>query len=83
MADRLDHVPPFSPSLPDTERPVPESLALSAREAAKALGIGARTLWVITNRNEIPHVRIGRRVLYPRAALVDWLAERSRKGARR
>jgi len=57
-------------------------LALRPAEAAKALGIGARLLWELTNRREIPHLKLGRATLYPVSALQDWLAERA-KGARR
>lgn len=40
-------------------------LALRPKEAAKALGIGERLLWSLTNRGEVPHVRLGRAVVYP------------------
>jgi len=55
-----------------------DSLALRPREAAKALGISARTLWGLTApRGPIPCLRIGhgkrRTVLYPVAELQAWL----------
>ena len=56
-------------------------LALRPKDAAKALGIGERLLWSKTNADEIPHVRIGRAVVYPIDMLRDWLAEKARKGA--
>lgn len=54
-------------------------LALRPREAAKALGISARTLWGLTApRGPIPCVRVGsgkrQSVLYPVAMLDAWLA---------
>ena len=54
------------------------TLALRPREAAKALGISARTLWGLTApRGPIPCVRVGsgkrRTVLYPTADLQAWL----------
>lgn len=58
----------------------PAPLALRPREAAAALGIGRRKLWELTNRGLIPHLRIGRAVVYPRAQLEEWLAERARGG---
>jgi predicted DNA-binding transcriptional regulator AlpA len=63
-----------------TELSVP--LALRPREAAKALGISARTLWNLTApRGPIPCVRIGRgkrkSVLYPVAELQAWLAQQT------
>lgn len=45
------------------------------------LGISARTLWTLTNSGEIPHARIGRRVVYPLADLESWLAARTEGGA--
>jgi hypothetical protein len=56
-----------------------ESLALRPRDAAKALGISARTLWGLTApRGPIPCLRIGhgkrQTVLYPVADLQAWLS---------
>jgi len=55
-------------------------MALDRKEAAKALGIGIRLLWEMTNRNEIPHFRLGKRVLYSVAALERWMAQRAEGG---
>ncbi len=52
-------------------------LALRPAEAAKALGISPRLLWAKTNSGEIPHVRIGHRVVYPIPQLQKWLAVRA------
>ena len=59
-------------------------LAVRPREAAKLLGISERLLWSKTNVGEIPHVRVGKAVLYPVDLLRDWLADGARKrgGAR-
>jgi len=59
-----------------------EPLALRPREAAKALGISARTLWGLTApRGPIPCLRIGhgkrRTVLYPVADLQAWLSRQA------
>jgi len=58
----------------------PTRLALRPREAARALGIGTRLLWELTNRGEVPHVRVGRAVLYPVAVLENWLARQAEAG---
>lgn len=56
-------------------------LLLSAREAARQLGISERTLWGLTQpRGTIPAVRIGVRILYSRESLVQWIAEQAAKG---
>lgn len=62
--------------------PDPAPLALRPREAAKALGIGERLLWSLTNRGEVPHVRLGRAVVYPVDRLRDWLAQQATGGRR-
>jgi excisionase family DNA binding protein len=53
-----------------------ESLALNPREAARALGVSARTLWAWTKAELVPHVRIGRKILYPIDELKRWLGDR-------
>ncbi|HPM22944.1 MAG TPA: helix-turn-helix domain-containing protein [Phycisphaerae bacterium] len=59
-------------------------LALRPKDATKALGIGPRLLWSMTNRGEIPHVRMGRAVVYPVDELRRWLSEQAqKKGGRR
>jgi excisionase family DNA binding protein len=55
-------------------------LAMRPREAAKALGISERLLWDWTNRGEIPHIRIGKAILYPVDVLRCWLEERAATG---
>ena len=66
-----------------TENPAAPSeghrLALRPKEAAKALGIGVRKLWSMTNQGQIPHVKLGRAILYPVARLEKWLADQSGK----
>ncbi len=62
-----------------------QTLALRPREAAKALGISARTLWGLTApRGPIPCVRVGsgkrRTVLYPTADLQVWLSRQAQAG---
>lgn len=57
-------------------------LALRPKEAAKALGIGERLLWTMTNTGEIPSVKLGRAVVYPIADLERWLSQQADKGGR-
>ena len=66
----------------DTE-PLLPTLALRPRQAARALSISERLLWSKTNAGEIPHMRIGRSILYPVGPLEKWLAEQVQvKGGR-
>ena len=47
-----------------TDTPAAPALLVDAREAARLLGISTRTLWTLTDRGDIPAVKIHRRVLY-------------------
>lgn len=59
---------------PDLQSAEPsERLAVNRREAARLLGVSERLLWTWTNAGEIPHVRLGTRVLYPIEQLRAWL----------
>ena len=60
-----------------TEHAGPEipALALRAKQAAAALSIGTRKLWVLTNQGRIPHLRVDGMVLYSVDALRAWLNE--------
>lgn len=58
-------------------------LTVSAKEAAVMLGISPRTLWGLTNASQVPHVKVGRRVLYPVEALEEWVRQRAERSVRR
>lgn len=64
--------PTPGPNHPETTPPAAQPMVLRAPEAAKALGIGTRKLWSLTNAGEIPHFRIGRAVCYRVADLDAW-----------
>ncbi len=64
-----------------TERTPDSAILIGMHEGAKMLGISTRTLWTLTNANEIPHTRIGRRVLLNVAALREWVDSRTKGGA--
>jgi len=46
---------------------------LSVKECAELLGVGENTIRKAIARGDIPHVRIGRRVLIPMIAIVKML----------
>lgn len=54
-------------------------LALRPSEAARALGIGERKLWAMTNAGELPYLRIGRAVIYPVRELQEWLKDQAER----
>lgn len=71
-----------SPRISGDDPESPRALALRPREAARVLGISERLLWSLTNRGEIPHLKLGRATLYPVDQLQEWLRERAKKGLR-
>jgi len=58
-------------------------LAMRPREAAKALGISERLLWGWTNKGLVPHVRLGKVILYPVDSLRDWLRQQAQSAVNR
>ncbi len=50
-----------------------EPLAWDTARVAHELSLSRSTLIRLCNAGEIPHRRVGRRVLFPRAALLTWL----------
>ncbi len=55
-----------------TPRPAkhePPPLLLSVPQAARLLGVGTTLCWDMVHRGQLTSVRLGRRVLIPRAAL--------------
>jgi len=51
-----------------------ERLTLTVEEAASALGISRAFAYESVRRGDIPHIKIGRRLLVPRAALEQMLS---------
>jgi excisionase family DNA binding protein len=49
---------------------IPESPVLTVEEAATILRLAVKSAYEAIGRNEIPHIRIGRRILIPRARLM-------------
>lgn len=57
-----------------TRSPRPEPLVLSVREAGALLGLGRGASYAAAKRRELPTLRIGRRIVVPKAALDAMLA---------
>ena len=55
---------------------LPVSLAYRTAAAAKAIGICERKLRVMTKAGIVPHIKMGRAVLYPVAELQAWLSKK-------
>ena len=52
------------------------ALTVTVREAAKLLGIGRNLTYEAVKRGEIPSIRIGERILIPRAGIEKLLKGR-------
>jgi excisionase family DNA binding protein len=46
---------------------------LTAKDAAKLLGVSLWSVYAAANRHELPHRRLGRRLLFSRRSLMRWL----------
>jgi excisionase family DNA binding protein len=57
------------------------SLLLSLKEAAAALAVSERTVWTLVQEGVLPHLRLGRRLLFSRTALEAWIARTEAKCA--
>ncbi len=57
--------------------PMAETIVLTAAELSSMLGIDRKTLYAAASRGEVPCVRIGRRVLFPRETIEKWLTASS------
>lgn len=52
---------------------VVDRLTYTISEAAQAIGIGRSTIYKLINEGELPIVRLGKRVLIPRASILELL----------
>ncbi|AEM74790.1 helix-turn-helix domain-containing protein [Caldicellulosiruptor acetigenus] len=50
-----------------------EKLTYTPKELAKVLNISLTTVFKLIKQKEIPVIRIGRKVLIPKAKLKDWI----------
>ena len=64
---------------PQSERD--NRILLRADEAAKALGVSQAQVFKLAQRGELPCVRIGRSVRFPRKALQAWIEEKTHEPA--
>lgn len=50
--------------------------ALSVSQVATLLGVCTKSVYEAASRGELPHRRLGRRLLFSRKTLLEWLHER-------
>lgn len=58
-----------------------KALTLGIEEAARLLGIGRATAYEAARTGQLPTIRIGRRLLVPRAQLLALVGDPTRSGA--
>ena len=56
---------------------------LTYQEAADVMGVKIQTLYTLVRRKQVPHVRLGRRLVrFPRRELEEWIRSRHVRPAR-
>lgn len=50
-------------------------LCLNATEVSEKTGLSLSMIRKLTRSSDIPHIRVGRRILYPVSGIEDWLAQ--------
>ena len=48
-------------------------ICYSASEIARITGLSISTIRKLTRKGELPHVKVGRRIVYPVTAIHEWL----------
>ncbi len=74
--DKMDFARRLVPQKKVTEFSTPQDQPLllqNTNDAAGALSISQRKILKLTHRNQVPHVRIGRRVLYDPRDLLSFI----------
>jgi excisionase family DNA binding protein len=62
--------------------PSAHTLMLTQWEVGQTLRLGRRKVWEMCNSGELPIVRVGRRILIPRADLERWIEAKTQGGGR-
>ena len=55
-------------------------LAVSVKQAAELIGVGKNTMYAAVAAGDVPHVKVGRRILIPVSRLEQWLEENTQGG---
>lgn len=70
---------------PPKPRPVPREggLLLTARQAAELIGFSPAMLRKWAARGDVPHLRLGSYVWFPRQQLIEWIERKTKMRARK
>src|ERR1700683_2102182 len=58
------------------ESPHPDEILIVEREAARRMSLSTRTLFALRQAGELPHVRVGSKILYDPRDLADFASRR-------
>ncbi|WP_041282835.1 helix-turn-helix domain-containing protein [Desulfofundulus kuznetsovii] len=56
---------------------------ITAEEAARIIGVSEWTVYDLARRRVIPHIRVGRRVLFRRTSILAWLEQQEQASMQR
>ena len=62
-----------------TENTLDGQLTVNVKQLAEMIGLNESSIYQLTSQRRIPHVKIGRRVLFPVKAVEKWLEEQAVK----
>jgi excisionase family DNA binding protein len=81
VLDSRQQVVPYNAAM--GERPAIERLAYTAAEVAVMLGVSERHVYESCKRGELPHLKIGRRIVFPHRRFDEWfgLGDQSNDGS--
>lgn len=68
--------------LAPNDRPQNQKLLVTAKEAAAMLSMSERTLWSLSNRGDIPRIRVGRSIRYSIEDLSEFIDQQREPVAR-
>ena len=67
----------------DTHNQLNNHLTLNAGELSKSIGLSKDTIYTLVSQRRIPHVKVGRRVLFPVKGIEKWLEDKTIDAVRR
>lgn len=56
---------------------------ITAEEVARIVGVSEWTIYDLARRRVIPHIRVGRRVLFRRTSILAWLEQQEQASLQR
>lgn len=60
-----------------------QKITLTVKEVAQLLGVSSTTIYTMARANEIPHAKIGGKVVFHRPTIEEWLINGATKSTER